>query len=202
MNKFPRVILLLIVLHHYTAAQDTTRVDESTTQENIVLMTMTGIIIPLAVAGTVISVLPPSISVVSSKGTNYGALNFESGIGFGEKRETGVFSDWRVAISYSYIVSSSLRDIVRAEIKRDVHYDFIDRRKIFLSGFHLSAGVLTDFPNDGYSLGAGAWVKTPWLGYFGFFPQHTFGLTYRYNKYFKANEFHEISLGITSTFTF
>ncbi|MFA5833534.1 MAG: hypothetical protein WDA22_08655 [Bacteroidota bacterium] len=201
MNKYI-ILIILITLNTSVQAQDSTRVNESTTQENIALLTITGIMIPMAIAGTIISVLPPSVSIVTNNGNNYGALNFESGIGFGEKRETGVFSDWRMGISYSYVISSHIRNIFRAELKKDFHFDFVDRRKIFLAGFHLSAGLLTDFPNDGYTLGAGAWVKSPWLGYFGFFPQHTFGATYRYNKYFKAKEFHEVSLGITSAFTF
>ncbi len=183
-------------------AQDTTHRDASTTSEDIALLTMTGILIPLAIAGTVISAVPPSVSVLTKDGVTYGALNFETGFGVGEKHVTGIFSDWRLGLSYTYIVSSNVRDVFRAEVKKDFHFDFVDRRKIFLSGIHLSAGLLTDFPNNGYTLGTGVWLKSPWLSYFGFIPQHTFGITYRYNKYFGGKDFHEISLGVTSAFTF
>ncbi len=182
--------------------QDSTRVSESTTEENIALITMTGIIIPLALIGTVVSAAPPSAGVVVKNGTSYGAMTIETGVGTGDFRQTGIFSDWRLAFSYTYVVSASVRDFVRGEIKRDFHFEFVDRRKIFLSGFHVSAGLLTDFPEDGYSIGAGGWVKSPWLNYFGFFPQHTFGITYRYNKYFGGTDFHEITLGVASSFTF
>lgn len=202
MKKITAALLVVLLFLSQTQAQDTTRVNESTTEENIALITMTGILIPLAITGTVISAVPPSFSVVLMDGVSYGAINFESGFGFGAKRETGIFSDWRIGLSYTYVVSSNVRDLFRAEVKRDFHFDYVDRRKIFLSGIHISAGLLTDFPNDGYSLGAGAWLKSPWLPYFGYFPQHTFGVTYRYNKYFGGKDFHEISLGVTSAFTF
>ena len=195
-------ILSLFILTLQSKAQDTTRADESTTEENVALITMTGTMIPLAIAGTVISIVPPSICLLTKGGINYGAMNFESGIGFGEKRETGVFSNWRVGVSYSHIFSSNVRDIFRTEVKRDFNFDFINSRKIFLSGFHISAGLFTNFPRDGYTIGTGAWIKSPWLSYFGFFPQHTIGVTYRYNKYFIGKDFHEISLCMTSSFTF
>lgn len=202
MNRISILLVIAALLVRPSAAQDSTRVNESTTEENIALITMTGIIIPLAIIGTVVSAVPPSVSMVMRDGNSYGAMNIESGIGIGEKRETGIFSDWRLGVSYSFVINSGIRDIFRAELKRDFHLDFIDRRKIMLPGFHVSAGVMTDFPNEGYTVGAGAWVKTPWIGYFGFFPQHTYGLTYRYNKYFGGRDFHEVSLGMTSAFTF
>jgi len=196
-----KILIGIIVVTLSCYAQDTTRVDESTTSENIALIGMTSIIIPLALAGTVIGAVPPSYTVVMKDGTAYGGINFESGFGIGEKRETGVFSDWRLGLSYSYIVSSKMRDVFRMELKRDFHFDFVDRRKIFLSGVHISGGLFSDFPNHGYTVGTGIWLKSPWLSFFGFIPQHTYGITYRYNKFFKGNEFQEISLGITSAFT-
>lgn len=197
-----RLLLIALLVPALLTAQDTTRVNESTSEENIALITMTGIIIPLAVAGTVVSSLPPSVSIVSQEGKEYGAYTIESGFGIGEKRETGILSDWRLGMSYTFVIHSSVRDIFRAEVKKDLHCDFIDRRKIIMPGVHVSAGFITDFPNKGYTVGAGAWVKTPWIGYFGFFPEHTYGFTYRYNKLFGGREFHQFSLGMTSAFTF
>lgn len=182
--------------------QDSSDVNESSAGKNAAVILTAGIIVPLAIAGTVISIIPPSVSFIARDGVNYGALNFETGIGIGENRETGEFSTWRGSLSYSYVFSSKVRDIFHAEVKKDFNFDFIDERKLFLAGFHISAGLLSDFPHHGYSIGSGAWMKTPWLSYFGFFPQHTFGAAYRYNKYFDGKGFHEISLGITSSFTF
>lgn len=205
MRRVKQIIIVffsLMIVAGESRAQDTTRVNESTTEENIALITMTGIIIPLAIIGTVVSAVPPSLSIVTRDGKSYGAVNIETGIGIGEMKETGIFSDWRLGLSYTFIVHSRIRNIFRTEMKRDVHFDFVDRRKIFLSGIHLSAGLLSDFPNRGYSVGAGLWLKSPWIGYFGFFPQHTYGITYRYNEYFQGKAFHEITLGMTSAFTF
>jgi hypothetical protein len=197
-----KFITVVVIFCSTCFGQDTTKVEGYTASESVALVTMTGIIIPMAIAGTVVSAVPPSVSFVFINGVAYTGLNFETGFGFGEKRETGVFSDWRLGLSYSYIVNSKVRDLFRVELKRDIHFDFVDRRKIFLSGFHLSGGLITDFPNYGYTFGTGLWVKSPWLSFFGFMPQHTYGLTYRYNKYFKEQEFSEISLGVTSAFTF
>jgi hypothetical protein len=186
----------------YAKAQDSTTVEKTSTAETVALWTMTGIIVPLAIAGVIITAVPPSGSIVLKDGTMYGGVNFETGFGFGEKRVTGVFSDWRIGTCYTYIVNSNVRDVFRVEAKKDFHFDFVDRRNIFLSGMHLSAGLITDFPNKGYTLGTGVWLKSPWLPFFGFFPQHTYGISYRYNKYFRGKYFHEISLGVTSSFTF
>ncbi|MDP1677993.1 MAG: hypothetical protein Q8L88_14135 [Bacteroidota bacterium] len=202
MNRIVTVIVIFLFLVTQTKAQDSTSVENTSTSETIALWTMTGIIVPLAIAGLVISTAPPSVGFVSKNGVEYGVLNFETGIGFGEKRITGVFSGWRIGTSYSYIFNSNVRDVFRVELKKDFHFDFVDRRKILLSGFHLSAGLMTDFPNDGYTVGTGAWLKSPWLPFFGLFPQHTYGITYRYNKYFSGTDFHEVSVGVTSAFTF
>ena len=196
-----RILATVLITASIGHSQDTTRVNESSGSENIALVAMTGLIIPLALAGTVIGAIPPSGTIVMKDGIVYGGINFETGFGIGEKRETGVFSDWRLGLSYSYIVSSKVRDLFRIEAKRDFHFDFVDRRKLFLSGIHFSGGLFSDFPNHGYTVGTGVWLKSPWLAFFGFIPQHTYGITYRYNKFFKGKEFHEVSLGVTSAFT-
>lgn len=200
-----RSLLLVISLLLYGTrvhGQDTTEVNTYSPAQNVALYTMTGVIVPLALAGTVVSFLPPSGGIVIKEGGTYGSFSIEAGYGDGELRETGEFADYRVMISYSHIFSSKVRDLYRAEVKKDFHFQFIDRRKIFLKGFHLSVGILSDFPNHGYSVGGGLWIKSPWLPFFGLFPSHTYGITYRYNKYFSGTDFHEISLGVTSTLTF
>lgn len=202
MRSILLIIVLLSVGVNSSTAQESTRADSSSTEEDIAVYTMTGIIVPLALAGTAVSVVPPGFSTIIRDGKAYGAINLESGIGFGEQRGAGIYSDWRIDLSYTYVVNNDIRDPFRIELKREFHLDFIDRRHIVLPGLHMSAGLMTDFPNEGYTLGTGAWVKTPWLAYFGFFPQHTYGLTYRYNAFFNGGHFHEVTLGVTSAFTF
>lgn len=202
MNRHITLIAAIIFFYVHLSAQDSTEVDDFTTSQTIALYTATGVLVPLAIAGTVISFLPPGFGTVVSDGTAYGSLTVEAGYGHGEQLETGEFTDYRIAIIYTHIYNSRLRDFFRAEVKKDYHFNFIDRRKIFLSGMHVSAGLMSDFPNHGYSLGAGMWLKSPWLPFFGLFPSHTYGLTYRFNRYFNGKNFHEISLGMTSILTF
>jgi hypothetical protein len=182
--------------------QDSAYADGLTTSQNIALYTMTGIVVPLAIGGTVLSIVPPGGGVVVKDGAAYGSFSFETGYGWGEQLETGIFTDYRLTLIYTHILSSRVRDVYAAEIKRDIHFNFIDRRKIFLSGLHVSAGLFTDFPNHGFSVGTGIWLKSPWLPFIGLFPSHTYGVSYRYNSYISGEAFHVISLGITSAFTF
>lgn len=183
-------------------AQDSTVVGDFTAAQNVALYTSTGILVPLALAGAVISFLPPSGGMIIKDGAIYGSLSVEVGYGDGQRLETGEFTDYRISVVYTHLYNSRLRDVFRLEVKKDIHFDFIDRRKIFLKGIHLSAGLMSDFPNHGYSLGGGLWLKSPWLPFFGLFPSHTYGLTYRFNRYFAGKNFHEISLGMTSVLTF
>ena len=100
-----------------------------------------------------------------------------------------------------HVYSRETKDFLRLEAEKDIHLTFLDRRKIFLVGVSPSAGLIENFPKGGYSIGASTWVMTPWLAYFGFIPQHTFGITYRYNKYFGGNGYVELSAGISAAFT-
>jgi hypothetical protein len=91
MNRFFALFVIFFFFVVQTKAQDSTTVETSSTSQSFALWTMTGIIVPLAIAGVVISVLPPSVGIVSKDGVIYGSLNFETGYGFGKKRLTGVF---------------------------------------------------------------------------------------------------------------
>ena len=196
------IAAIFVLLAIPVRAQDTTHVDEYSTSQYAALYTMTGIVVPLVIAGTVVSMVPPSGGLVVRDGATYGSFSLETGYGDGQMRETGEFTDYRVSLVYTHIFSSKVRDLFRAEVKKDIHFDFIDRRKIFLSGIHFGGGVFSDFPNHGLSLSGGLWLKSPWLPFFGFFPSHTYGLTYRYNTFLSGGDFHEISLGVTSAITF
>lgn len=183
-------------------AQDSTSVGDRTLSHTIALYSMTGIVVPLAIAGVVVSMVPPSGGIVVKDGAVYGSFSLETGYGDGQKLETGEFTDYRISLVYTHLLSSKVRDLFRIEAKKEFHGDFLDRRKVFLKGFHLSGGVFSDLPNHGVTVGGGIWLKSPWLPYVGLFPSHTYGITYRYNKFFSGNDFHEISLGVTSAFTF
>jgi hypothetical protein len=202
MNRTVYFLAIVIALPLQIFAQDSTNADEGTLSHAVALYTMTGIVVPMAIAGVVISMVPPSGGIVVKDGAVYGSFSLETGYGDGQKLETGEFTDYRISLVYTHLLSSKVRDLFRIEAKREFHGDFFDRRKIFLKGFHLSGGVFSDFPNHGVTVGGGIWLKSPWLPYVGLFPSHTYGITYRYNKFLSGNDFHEISLGVTSAFTF
>jgi hypothetical protein len=174
---------------------------ESTTYEDVMAIGEAVILVPLAVGTTIISVVPPSGGVLVRDGKANGVLSFESGIGFGEKIELKRFSDIRFTAGFTHVFTPAQKDYIRLEAKKDFHLGFVDRREIFLFGISPAAGMFTEFPSTGYSIGVSTWLMTPWLSYFGFIPQHTFGITYRYNKYLSGKYSHEIAAGMSSAFT-
>ena len=200
------LLLLLAASSPFLAyGQDSTSTEfqstETTTCENAVEIVSAVVLVPLTIGSTVISVVPPSGGTVMRDGKANGILTFETGVGFGDQIDLKRFSDTRFTVGYSHIFSQDQKDFFRVEAKEDFHLSFVDRRELFLFGVSPSAGIITDFPSTGYSVGIASWLMTPWLSYLGFIPQHTFGITYRYNKYFGGKEFGEISAGMSAAFT-
>ncbi len=177
------------------------KVPETTTYEDAIEIASTVVLVPLAIGSTVLSAIPPSGGMVMHDGKINGILTFETGVGFGEKVDLKRFSDAQFTIGYTHVFAQDQKDFFRFEAQKDFHISFVDCRELFLFGISPSAGIITDFPSTGYSLGVSSWLMTPWLSYFGFIPQHTFGITYRYNKYFGGKEFGEISAGMSAAFT-
>lgn len=204
-----RLIFILMLLAMFGSllayGQDSTSTEfqrtQTTTYENAIEIASTVVLVPLAIGSTVISAIPPSGGMVMRDGKINGILAFETGVGFGEKVDLKRFSDARFTVGYTHVFAQDQKDFFRVEAQKDFHISFVDRRELFLFGVSPSAGIITDFPSTGYSLGVSSWLMTPWLSYFGFIPQHTFGITYRYNKYFGGKEFAEISAGMSAAFT-
>ncbi|HTX18959.1 MAG TPA: hypothetical protein VMG34_09905 [Bacteroidota bacterium] len=161
----------------------------------------TAVLVPLAVGATVVGILPPSGGAILRGGKANGLISFQTGVGFGERVDLKRFSDVRFLLSYTHIYGGNYKDFVRLEGTGDLHLFYLDRRRIFLVGASPTLGMITDFPSVGYSAGASAWVMTPWLAFFGFIPQHTFGVSYRYNAYVGGTAFGEVSAEISSAFT-
>lgn len=191
------LILTLTASPHLHAQSDTS----SSAASTAATWTTVGILVPLAIAGTVVSIVPPSANLIVKNGTAYGGLSFETGIGTGTQRGIGEYSDWRFSLGYSHTAHRSVNDMLRVEGKRDLYFGTVGARRIFQGGMHFAAGYITDFHAQGWSVGSGLWFASPWLAYFGFFPQHTIGLTYRYNVLRGQQHFHEVSIGVASTFT-
>jgi hypothetical protein len=175
---------------------------KSSFNEDAALVAMTGVIIPLAIVGAAISFVPPSLGIMTVDGTSYGTIRFETGIGVGTRRGSGVFSDTRFLIGYTHVMRQSIRDIVGFSMTKDIKGEFLDKRSIMLYGFNPKLGLITNFPETGYSLGASVWIMTPNLPFIGLFPLHTIGITYEYNKYLKGISFQMVSVGVSSALTF
>ena len=204
-----RRILTLAILMMVAAprlfGQDSTSAEfqktESTAYEDAMAIGEAVILVPLAIGSTVVSIVPPSAGVLVRDGKVNAVFSLETGIGFGEKIELKRFSDIRFTAGFTHVFTQAQKDYFRLEAKKDYHLGFVDRREIFLFGFSPAAGMFTEFPSTGYSIGLSTWLMTPWLSYFGFIPQHTFGITYRYNKYLSGKYSHEIMAGMSSAFT-
>jgi len=201
MKKNAQIFLLFIFFSNQIFSQDSVQA-VSTFEEDAALVAMTGVLFPLAIAGTIVSFVPPSIGLMNEKGVNYTTLSFESGFGFGTTKGAGIFSDSRVQISYTHVARTSIRNFASATITKDFHGNFIGRKKIALYGWSPNAGMITNFPEKGFTIGASSWIMTTSLPFFGLFPLHTYGISYSYNKFFGGKSFHRISVGISSAVTF
>jgi hypothetical protein len=202
-----RIMLTMLVVSVPIMAfgQDSTATDyqstETTTYGNALEILSAVVLLPLAVGSTVVSIVPPSGGIIVRDGRVDGILSFESGIGFGKKVDLKRFSDARLTVGYTHIFARDQKDFFHLDANKDFHICFVDRRELFLLGVSPSVGIITDFPTAGYSVGVSSWLMTPWLSYLGFIPQHTFGITYRYNRYFGGKDFGEISAGMSAAFT-
>ncbi len=188
----------------YSTPLDSTRYEStsSTPYEEAALIGANVMLIPLAIAAMAVSVAPPSVGVLVHDGTTYATLGLETGIGVGTQRETGRFADARLMLGYVHVYNRHQPDLWRAEAVKDVHCCFIDRRKLLLLGAAPRAGLYVRGAERGYSLGASVHLMIPSLPYFGFFPLHTAGITYRYSRNFSGGDFHTVALGIAAAVTF
>ena len=66
MEKIFFVIVLNCIFFHFSFGQDSTQVEHLTLEENAALVSMTAILVPLAIAGTVIGYVPPSAGIIIS----------------------------------------------------------------------------------------------------------------------------------------
>ncbi|HLP16834.1 MAG TPA: hypothetical protein VK470_11280 [Bacteroidota bacterium] len=184
---------------------DTTQYEsiKSTPYEKAALIGANALLLPLALSAAAISVLPPNFGMMIDDGTAYAALGFETGIGLGTNRETGRFADERLMLNYTHIYNPHRRDIWRIEGVKDVNLFFIDKRKILAFGVSPLVGLYINGADRGYSIGASVRLMLPSLPYFGMFPLHTVGITYRYNKNLNnGGTFHTASFGISAAVIF
>jgi len=200
-----KILMLVVSVPIMAFGQDSTSTEfqsaETTNYENAMEILSTVVLVPLAIGSTAISIVPPNGGVLFRDGKANGILSFETGIGFGKKVDLKRFSDARLTFGYTHVFAQDQKDFFRVEGEEDIHICFVDRRELFLFGVSPSAGIISDFPSTGYSVGVSPWLMTPWLSYFGFIPQHTFGITYRYNKYVGGKGFVEITAGMSAAFT-
>lgn len=199
------VVVLILAGARGVFGQDTASAPiddpEPSTYERVMTIGEAIVLVPMTLGTTLIGIAPPSGGLLIRDGRAHWVLSFESGVGFGQRANLKRFSDARFTVGFTHLFGNAQKDFLRLEAKRDLHIAFIDRREILLFGISPLGGMFTEFPSTGYSVGLSAWLMTPWISYFGFIPQHTFGLTYRYNRYLSGNGSHEITAGISAAFT-
>lgn len=183
---------------------DTTEYESirSTPYEQAALIGANAILLPIAVGAAAVSVFPPNLGMVIDDGIAYAAVGFETGVGIGTKQPTGKFADARIMLNYTHVYNRHRHDLWRIEAVKDQNLFFIDRRNIFAFGVSPMLGLYTDGPKRGYSVGSSLRLMLPSLPYFGMFPLHTIGITYRYNQRFGGGSFHTLSLGVSAAVTF
>ncbi len=200
---FKKITLLFTLPFFLFAQNDSTQYSSTETPTNdIVSSTISIVTIPLLLGTIAISIIPPSFGVKIEEGGTKNFLEFQTGIGLGRRIQSGIFSDMRLQFGYVHFFQKSEPDFWRAEFHHDIHFDFIDKRKLFLFGMSPSVGINTNFSSSTFSVGGSLWLMTPQIPFLGFFPLHTFGITYRYNTDFSQEKFHTISLGISSAIVF
>jgi hypothetical protein len=174
----------------------------STVYEQAALIGANAVLIPLALSVAAVSIAPPSLGMVIDNGVSYATVGFETGIGLGPATESGRFAEKRLMLNYTHVYNVHRHDLWRIEGVKDFNFGFIDSRKIFAFGVSPMAGLYTDGPARGYSLGASVRLMLPSLPYFGMFPLHTIGVTYRYNRNFNGADFHTAGFGVSAAVIF
>lgn len=195
------IFLILLCTSVELQSQDSSNVQPSL-ESDVALVAMTAVLVPLAIAGTIVSYIPPSAGVIVKNGVVYGTFNFQTGIGFGKKIGAGIFTDSRLQIQYSFIARNSIKNPLHLFVTKDFHGEFLDRRKIFMFGVSPEFGLFSDFQQTGYTVGGSVWIMNASLPFFGLFPLHTIGISYHYNSSFSGNNFQDLSIGVASAVSF
>ncbi len=187
-----------------TAALDSTQYEstDTTPYEQAALIGANVMLVPMAIAVTAISIVPPAAGLLLENGASYATLGFESGIGFGTQMQTGRFADERLMFSCIHVYNPHQPDIWRADAVKDFHCCFIGKRQLLLLGGSASAGLFVRGADRGYSLGASVHLMIPSLPFVGLFPLHTIGLSYKWNRSIAGGTFHSLALGISAAFIF
>lgn len=173
--------------------------------ERLALAAFTAVSIPIGIGVSVLTLLPPSVNVLTENGTSHTGLAFSAGVGIASDTTPFIFfPQYRFQFEGGYYFQRERRAIVRASINIDKPIGPIDRRKFFWLGAAAGAGVSTDFRSTGpYAEGWLGLINPMGIRYLTLFPMHNYGLRGRvgYDPIARA-AWYELGITATSTFWF
>ncbi len=173
--------------------------------ERLALAAFTAISIPIGLGVSVLTLLPPSVNVLTENGASHTGIAFSAGVGIARDTTPFIFfPEYRFQFEGGYYFQRERRAIVRASINVDKPIAPIDRRKFFWLGAAAGAGVSTDFRSTGpYVEGWLGLINPMGIRYLSLFPMHNYGLRGRvgYDPIARA-AWYEFGITATSTFWF
>jgi hypothetical protein len=175
----------------------------TTAGERLALAAFTAVALPVGATVGLITLLPPSINVLTENGTPQTGFGISTGIGFGgDTTEFIFFPDFRVQLEGAYFLTRRPGPMARASLLFDVPLFSVHRRKFFWLGLAGGGGVSTDFTMLApYAEGWIGLINPMGIRFLTLFPQHNYGLRARagYNLT-TGKPWYELSLCATSTF--
>lgn len=125
--------------------------------ERLALSAFTALAIPIGLAVGTITLLPPSINVVSDDGELYGGASISTGMGFGGDRTSELFfPDYRVQVEGAYFFSRNPGPRLSAYVVADRPIVSISNHDVLWFGVAGGGGISTDF--NGVSPFAEGWI--------------------------------------------
>jgi hypothetical protein len=179
------------------------RYTKTTPGERLALAAFTAVALPVGAAIGVLTLLPPSINVLSENGRRQTGFAISTGVGFGgDTNDFIFFPNVRVQVEGAYFPTRRPGPMARASLLFDRPIVALDRRRFFWLGVAGGAGVSTDFAMASpYAEGWIGLINPMGIRFLTLFPQHNYGLRARAGYDLTSRKpWYEISLQATSTF--
>lgn len=182
------------------------RVATITEAERAALIAYTAVAIPTALAIGALTVLPPSIVVLSEDGVARGGAALNTGVGFGVGDRDTALLTWyplaRLQLEGAWIPERDRAFLLRSTLLYDVRFTPIGRRKLLDLGASIGLGAATDFSMLSPFVEASVGLSNPFgIRFIPFNPGHHYGLRARigYDLH-GGRSWHELAFCASSTF--
>lgn len=171
--------------------------------ERLALSAFTALAIPIGLSVATLTVLPPTVNVVSRDGELHGGISVSTGMGFGGDRSSELFfPDYRVQVEGAYFFGIDPGPRISASILADLPVASLSRYDALWFGMAGGGGIATDFQS--VSPFAEGWIgvlNPMGTRFLTFFPMHNYGLRGRAGyDITNGRMWYELSLSATSTF--